>query len=166
MKRWYLVHTKPRKERVAEQNLQRQGYEVYLPLIQQPRRRRGRWIEVIDPLFPNYLFVRLQFGWDNIGPIRYTTGVRALVRFTQEPAIVPDEIIESLKSAADRDTGIYRFEEALFKPGDKVMIDQGPLAGLNAIFLAETGQERVLILLEMLGRENQITIERDLLRLA
>ena len=166
MKRWYLVHTKPRKERVAEQNLQRQGYEVYLPLIQQPRRRRGHWLEVIDPLLPSYLFVRLHFGWDNIGPIRYTTGVRELVRFTQEPAIVPEEIIESLKSAADRDTGIYRFEEALFKPGDKVIIDQGPLAGLNAIFLAETGQERVLILLEMLGRENQITVERDLLRLA
>lgn len=166
MKRWYLVHTKPRKERVAEQNLQRQGYEVYLPLIQQPRRRRGHWIEVIDPLFPNYLFVRLRFGWDNIGPIRYTMGVRQLVRFTQEPAIVPEEIIESLKAAADSDTGIYQFKEALFRPGDKVMIDQGPLAGLNAIFLAETGQERVLILLEMLGRENQITIERDLLRLA
>lgn len=166
MKRWYLVQTKPRKERVAEQNLQRQGYEVYLPLIQQPRRRRGHWLEVIDPLFPSYLFVRLHFGWDNIGPIRYTTGVRELVRFTQEPAIVPEEIIESLKSAADRDTGIYRFEEPLFKPGDKVIIDQGPLAGLNAIFLAETGQERVLILLEMLGRENQITVERDLLRLA
>ena len=166
MKRWYLVHTKPRKERVAEQNLQRQGYEVYLPLIQQPRRHRGHWIEAIDPLFPNYLFVRLHFGCDNIGPIRSTTGVRALVRFTQEPAIVPEEIIESLKFAADRDTGIYRVKEALFKPGDKVLIDQGPLASLTAIFLAETGQERVLILLDMLGRENQITVERDLLRLA
>ena len=166
MKCWYLVHTKPRKERVAEQNLQRQGYEVYLPLIQQPRRQRSHWIEAIDPLFPRYLFVHLQPGYDNIGPIRYTTGVHNLVRFTAEPAVVPDHVIESLKQATDHNTGLHHPQTPLFKPGDKVIIDEGPLAGLSAILLAETGEERVVILLEMLGRENRVTVERNLLRLA
>ena len=166
MKYWYLVHTKPRKERVAEQNLQRQSYEVYLPLIQQPRRQRSRWIEAIDPLFPRYLFVRLRPGYDNISSIRYTTGVRNLVRFTAEPTVVPDHIIESIKHAADPNTGLYHPQGPLFEPGDKVIIDKGPLAGLGAIFLAETGQERVVILLEMLGRENRVIVKRDLLRLA
>ena len=166
MKCWYLVYTKLRKERVAEQNLQRQSYEVYLPLIQQPRRQRGRWIEAIDPLFPRYLFVHLQPGYDNMGSIRYTTGVRNLVRFTVEPAVVPDHIIESLKQTADCNTGLHHPQDPLFKPGDKVIIDKGPLAGLSAILLAETGEERVVILLEMLGRENRVTVECDLLRLA
>ncbi len=166
MKCWYLIYTKPFKERVVEQGLQRQSYEVYLPLIQQPRRQRGRWIEVIDPLFPCYLFVRLRPGYDNIGPIRYTTGVRNMVRFTGEPAIVPDHIIESIKQTADHNTGLHHSKGPLFEPGNKVIIDKGPLTGLQGIFLAETGQERVVILLEMLGRENRVTVERNLLRLA
>jgi transcriptional antiterminator RfaH len=166
MKCWYLVYTKPRKERIAEQNFQRQSYEVYLPLIQQPCRQRGRWIEAIDPLFPCYLFLRFQPGYDDIGPIRYTTGVRNIVSFNGEPAVVPDHIIESIRQAADHDTGVHHFKGPLFEPGNKVIIDQGPLTGLQGVFLAETGQERVVILLEMLGRENRVTVERDLLRLA
>lgn len=151
---------------MAEENLQRQGWQVYLPLIRQPRRRRGHWIEVIEPLFPRYLFVRFQSGHDNISPIRYTTGVHNLVRFSEYPATVPDSIVESLQRAADGATGLHYPREPLFKPGDKVIIEQGPLAGLQAILLAETGQERVVILLEMLGRENRLPIKRDLLRLA
>ena len=166
IKRWYLVHTKLRKEMVAEQNLQRQNCEVYLPCIQQPRHRRGRWIDVIEPLFPRYLFVRLRLGYDNIGSIRYTTGVRDLVRFTEEPAIVPDQIVGLLRSTADRDTGLHYSKSPLFEPGDTVIIDKGSFAGLQAIFLAEKGQERAIILLDILGRENRITVKRDLLRLA
>jgi transcriptional antiterminator RfaH len=166
MKHWYLIHTKPRKEMVAEQNLQRQGYEVYLPLIQQPHRRRGHWVEIIEPMFPRYLFVRLRIGYDSIRPIRYTTGVHNLVRFTEEPSVVSEQIVESLKRTADFDTGLHYYKGPLFKPGDAVIVERGPLAGLQAIFLAETGQERVIILLNMLGRENHVTIERDVLRLA
>jgi transcriptional antiterminator RfaH len=166
MRHWYLVHTKPRKERVAEQNLQRQGYDFYLPLIQQPRRRRGQWIEVIEPLFPRYLFVRLRVGYDDIRPIHYTTGVHNLVCFTEEPAIVPDQIIESLRRTADPSTGLHHPKSPMFKPGDTVVVDKSPLAGLQAIFLAETAQDRVIVLLKILGRENRITVERDMLRLA
>lgn len=166
IKHWYLVHTKPRKEKVAEENLQRQNFEVYLPLIQGLRRRRGHWTEVIEPLFPRYLFVHLRFGYDNVYPIRYTMGVDRLVRFGEEPTVVPDQIVDSLRHSADRNTGLHYPNGPLFKPGDTVVIDEGPMAGLRAIFLAETGQQRVSILLEMLGRENRVTINRDLLRLA
>lgn len=166
MKSWYLIHTKPRKETVAEQNLQRQGYEVYLPLIQQPRRRRDQWVEVIEPLFSRYLFVHLQAGQDDFSPIKYTIGVCKLVRFTEQPAVVPDQVVESIRQAADRNTGLHRSHAPLFQPGDTVLIEKGPLAGLHAIFWAETSQERAIILLEILGRENRIVVERDALNLA
>ncbi len=166
MKRWYLIRTKPRKETVAEENLHRQGWEIYLPRIQQRRRRRGRWSEVIEPLFPCYLFVRLHFGFDNISPIRYTTGVQNFVRFSEKPAVVPDEIIESLRRTEDCNKGLRYLNNLPFKPGDNVLIDTGPLAGLQAIFLAEKGQDRVVILFDMLGRENRATVELDVLRSA
>jgi transcriptional antiterminator RfaH len=165
MKHWYLVHTKPRKERVAEQNLLRQGYEVYLPLSRELRRRRDHWADVIEPLFPRYLFLRLGLGNDNTSPVRYTIGVHDLVRFTEDPAIVPDAVVDSLRYAADPNTGLHHPKEPLFALGDTVVIDTGPLAGLQAIFLAETSQERVTILLDLLGRENRIVVKRDILRL-
>lgn len=166
MKRWYLVYSKPRKERVAEENLKRQGYATYLPLIQTTRWRRGRWNPASEPLFPRYLFVRLMPGHDNMSPIRYTIGVSGLVRFNQELAVVKDQIVESLKQMADGNTGLHFRRCPVFARGDSVVIDEGPLAGVQGIFIAESGEERVVILLSMLGRENCISVERHLLRLA
>ena len=88
------------------------------------------------------------------------------MHFTEEPAIVPDQIIESVRRNVDRDTGLHYPKSPVFKPGDTVVVDKGPLVGLQAIFLAKTGQDRVIVLLKMLGRENRITIESDMLRLA
>jgi transcriptional antiterminator RfaH len=166
MKRWYLVRTQPRREHLAKSNLERQGYETYLPLIQESRRRRGHWVDVVEPLFARYLFVRLAVGLDNFGPIRYTTGVHNLVRFGEEFSVVPDHTVDALLRSADRTTGIHQPKHALFEPGNSVFIEQGPFAGLRAIFLAETAQERAVILVEMLGRANRVVVERYVLRVA
>jgi len=166
MKEWYVVYTKPRKEAVAEENLKRQSYEVYLPRISELRRQRGRWKKYIEPLFPRYLFVHLSPGYDDTGPIGYTTGVAMLVRFGDELAVVEDRIVESLKLRADCATGLHCQKAPVFAPGDKVVLDDGPLAGVDAIFEAETGSERVVILLNALGRKNYISVNRDLLRRA
>ena len=78
---WYVVATKLRQETVALQNLKRQSYEVFLPQITLRKRRRGKWQEVIEPLFPGYLFVALEAGVDDAAPIRSTLGCVGLVRF-------------------------------------------------------------------------------------
>lgn len=166
MKCWYLVHTKSRKEILAEENLLRQNFEVYLPFIRQTRRRRGHWAPVIEPLFPRYLFVNLEIGFDNFASIRYTKGVSNMVRFSEEPAVVPDEVVDTLKQAESLDSGLHHSAKSLFKPGDKVFIEDGPFAGMQALFLAQKGEERVVILLNWLGRENRVTVERDLLSVA
>ncbi len=163
---WYLVHTKPRKEWIAKEHLQRQGYDLHLPLIQHLRRQRGRWLNVVEPLFPRYIFVRLTLEHDDFRSIRYTTGVHTLVSFSEAPAIVPDRVVDSLKRAADPNTGLHTLKLPVFAPGNALVIDSGPLAGMQGIFLAETAEERVTILLNILGRENRITLQRDLVRLA
>lgn len=163
---WYLVHTKPRKETVAEENLQRQGFEIYLPLLQQQRRRYGRWVQSIEPLFPRYLFIRLRPGHDDMGPVRYTIGVQNFVRFTEEPAIVPSVIVESIKRTADAHTGLHSPNRLAFQTGDLVIIEDGPLASQQAVVWGESGQERVKILLTILGRETVLTVSKNLLSLA
>jgi len=98
MKPWYAVYTKARQETVAEENLQRQGFETFLPWITQLRRRRGKWLDVTEPLFPRYLFTRLDPAGQDIGPIRSTFGVTRLVTFGDRLRAVPETLIESLGS--------------------------------------------------------------------
>ena len=91
--KWYVVYAKPRSEDVALDNLKRQGFDVYLPKIEQVRRIRKKATKVVVPLFPRYLFIRLDLGRQNISPIRSTRGVCQLVRFSNNPVAIPDEFI-------------------------------------------------------------------------
>lgn len=151
-KSWYLVYTKPRQEALAQANLERQDYGVYLPKVRQMRRRRGKQEAVVEPLFPRYLFIHLDTQSDNWGPIRSTFGVAALVRFGAEPAQVPDELVAHLK-AQEGQEGLHEWAEPKMSVGDRVRVAEGPLKGVEGILLAKSGQERVMLLLEMLGKE-------------
>ncbi len=161
--RWYAVYTKPKGEEIAQVNLERQGFVVYLPRLKEARRRRGRWVGVVEPLFPRYLFVRLELERDNIAPIRSTKGVTGLVRFGLGPAPVPEGFVESLQRAADEASGCQIIDCTLFKKGDEVKILEGPFAGCNAVFQGASGNERVTILLNLMGRDNPVTVSRHLI---
>ena len=151
-KSWYLVYTKPRQEEVAQTNLVRQGYGVYLPHVREARKRQGRRIMVVEPLFPRYLFIRLDTHTDNWGPIRSTLGVASLVRFGQEPARIPDELIDFLR-AREGEAGLHEWAEQEFRSGDRVRVAEGALLGYEGILLARTSRERVVVLLDILGRQ-------------
>lgn len=155
---WYLVHCKPRQERVAEGHLARQGYEVYLPLFRQARRRQGRRVSTVGPMFPRYLFIHLDSRTDNWGPIRSTRGVSALVRFGQEPARVPDGLISFLRGRED-EKGIQTVQIEEFRAGGRVRVTEGPFAGYEGVYVARSGKERVVVLLSILGQETRTQIE-------
>jgi len=165
-KRWYPVHTKARQEAVAEENLCRQGYVVHLPRLRAPKRRRGRWREVIEPLFPGYLFVEMDLALDDPAPIRSTRGATGLVRFGGYARPMPPGVVEGLIAAARcADDGTV-CREQLLAAGDRVEIVDGPLAGLTAVFLAPTGEDRARLLLELLGREHSVVLSRHQLVMA
>ncbi|MGF1548643.1 MAG: transcription/translation regulatory transformer protein RfaH [Thiotrichales bacterium] len=160
MSQWYVIHTKPRQEEVAEDNLRRQEFEVFLPRCEQQKRRRGKWKGVIEPVFPRYLFIHLTFGDQNISTIRSTRGVSGLVRFGEQPTAVPEIFMRTLLAASDPESGLYRVGVELFKPGDAIQVVDGALVGLQGIFKAESGEERVSILLNLLGREHHVELDR------
>jgi len=159
---WYVVHSKPRKEAQAAENLIRQGYATYLPRIKQQKHRRGRWQSVIEPLFPRYLFVHLTEGVDNFTPIRSTLGVTDLVRFGGVVKAVPDTLIAAIQAREDAEQGLHLLDKP-WQPGDEVEITDGAFAGLKGIFQAESSEERVIILLRLLGQDNRIRVKRDAL---
>lgn len=151
-KRWYLVYAKPKKEELARVNLERQGYPAYLPMMRTPRRRSGRRIIRVEPMFPRYLFIHLNTDTDNWAPIRSTLGVVNLVRFGMFPSPVPDDLVAALR-ARDNASGVQEIPLSTFKEGQRVRIEDGPFVGYEGIFLAHTSEERVTILLDIVGKQ-------------
>lgn len=154
---WYVVQTKPCKESLAEENLQRQGFVTYCPHTIQPKRRRQRWQKVLEPLFPRYLFVQLNVGVDNFAPIRSTLGVISLVRFGNQPAVMPASAIASIQEQEQEITGTS-LAHPCWQKGDLVEVIDGPFAGLRGIFQNKEGMERVSLLLDILGQQNRFSI--------
>lgn len=158
---WYLVYCKPRQEGVAKTNLERQGFRAYLPLARVARKRLGRRVPVLEPLFPRYLFIELSTETDNWGPIRSTLGVSTLVRFGGGlPARVPGDLVAGLQQRDDTE-GIQDLMVPQFREGERVRIGSGAMEGYEGIFLARTSKERVSVLLEILGRQAKISVGVD-----
>jgi len=152
---WYVVATKSGEETVAKLNLENQGYPVFLPKLSLKKRRQGRWKDVKEALFPGYLFVSLALGFDDPAPIRSTLGCIGLVSFGRVYTPVPRQLIETLQAAE----AVTNNVEAPFKPGDKVHFVVGPFAGVEAIFDMERGGDRAQVLLHLLGKVQQLTVD-------
>jgi transcriptional antiterminator RfaH len=155
---WYAVYTKSRQERIAQENLERQSFETYLPLMVLSRKRRGEWVETVEPIFSRYLFIRLDPGTTNIASIRSTRGVTGLVQFGNQLAAVPESFVTTLLQTADAENRVHTPEPALFQTGDSVVLTDGPLADLHGIFKATDGNARAIILMSILGAETEVAV--------
>ena len=153
---WHLVYTKLRKEEDAEYHLGNQGFEIYLPRHRVGLRRRGQYTEVIQPLFPRYLFVQLTQGIDNYALIRSTRGAVGLVRIGLDPAIAPQSLIDYLRSNEEQALAPKPLNP--FKIGDKVRVVNGPFAGYEAIYECDRGEDRALILLSLMNQFSKVTL--------
>lgn len=153
MLRWYLIHTKSLAEATARANLERQGYEVHVPRLLQTIRRGQSRSERLMALFPRYVFLHLDEGRQTLKPVHSTTGVSSVVRFGSRYAIVPDEVITGLRDREDPETGLHYLRRMELIRGTQVKVTAGPLEGLEAIYERDAGSDRVLILMELLGRE-------------
>ncbi len=166
MKRnWYLLQTRPRQEWIAQTNLTRQGYENYVPKLLNNVKYRGKYRDIIEPLFPGYLFINLDIESDNWSPIRSTLGVKDFVKFGGRHALVHANLIEQIKSNED-DSGLQKMPTKTFKKGVSVIISQGPLTGYEAIYESATSKGRVIVLLNVLSQEVRMQISKHDLLLA
>ena len=154
---WLLVATKPRAEAVAAEHLARQGFGVCAPELRLKKRRRGQWQWVEEPLFPGYVFVQVAMGHQDTAPIRSTVGCRGLVRFGAAPQPVPLGVMTPLLALKDQPTTL----DATLEHGDRVRIEEGPFIGLEAVFDMPKGEDRVQVLIEVLGGAQRIVLERD-----
>ena len=162
---WYLVHTKPRQEKSAQQNLEQQGYQCYFPTLPSEKLRQGLLAVADEPLFPRYLFIRLGQGdsarsW---APIRSTKGVSRLVSFGIEPAKVDDGLIELLRM---QEASVQGVPERLFKPGELVCLTEGPFAGVEGVCQMADSERRIMVLIELMSKRVAVRVAPASLRKA
>lgn len=150
---WYLIQCKPRQEVRAEQNLRIQNFSCYCPQHMVEKIHRGKKTVIQQPLFPGYLFINLCKLSDNWHAIRSTRGVLRLVTFANEPLPVADAIIDDIQARLSRVAS-----QPLFKEGMPVAITEGPFRDLNAVFCRADGEERAIILLNLLNRQQHLRV--------
>ena len=156
---WFVIHTKPRQEGMAQTNLRREGIETFLPKLRRRRtiRRVRRW--VTGPLFPNYLFAQFEFGTSG-RLVKYANGIINIVSFGGKPAPVDDAIIRAIQSHCEEN--VVTIQPPEFRAGDTVEIQEGPLRGLKGIFERElSDSERVVILLQSIAAAARVEVSRD-----
>ncbi|OPL15867.1 MAG: hypothetical protein AVO38_09250 [delta proteobacterium ML8_D] len=153
-RQWFAIRTQPRKEQVARRHYEQQDFIVYLPLILSFRRHARRVDRVPRPLFPGYVFLHLstdQHYWNTIGS---TIGAIGPVRFGEYYPAVPDWVIDGLHMR-ENENGLISFgtHGSAFKPGDRVSLVMENMEYIEGIFQAARGEDRALILMEILRRE-------------
>ena len=152
MKHWYLVKTKSKQENISILNLENQNFHVYCPhaLINNKN----------VALFPGYIFIQLDKDTQNWSPIRSTKGVLYFVRFGLSYAKIPDNIIKFIK-ANELNTAEKLKNINKFKSGDKVQITDGVFKNCIAIFKSYKSDERVILLMNILGQQQKLTIKQE-----
>jgi transcription elongation factor/antiterminator RfaH len=150
MEQWYALHAKPHKERQVAENLRQHNLEVFLPLVRvnpvNPRAARKR------PYFPCYLFVKADLQAIGLGALQWTPGLRRVVEFDGQPAIVPERFMKELKRRLGEIQAAGGLALDGLDRGDSVRIVAGPFAGYEAVFdFRLPGNERVRVLLELLA---------------
>ncbi|OQW35931.1 MAG: hypothetical protein A4E19_15860 [Nitrospira sp. SG-bin1] len=157
--RWYVLSTKPNHEKQAEQNIRRIGLECFLPLLEEQRAIRHKVRTIIGPLFPGYLFVRINLS-EHYRAVIYARGVRRIVQFGVTPVEVDIGMIDAIKSrvAGSEESVLIKPKE--FSGGELVQIKDGLLGGLEAVFMREmSGHQRAMVLLRTLALQARVVLE-------
>lgn len=156
MKKWYLIKTKSRQEKIAKQNLENQGYVAFCP--------EAIINNKLVVLFPGYIFIQLSKKSQNWSPINSTRGVSHFVRFGIDYARVPTNIIDYIR-ANQNNSADKLLELNNFKSGDTVQISSGVFKNCLAIFKSYKPNERVELMIKLLGRKQHLNINKDIVTL-
>ena len=156
---WYVVRSKVRREEFAQGQLVRRGVETFLPRIAECGRIRSE--PVVSPLFPGYLFARVDLE-TQYSAVIWTPGVHSMVAFGDVPVPVDSGVVEFLKQRC-KGLGLI-VATPRFDVGQEVRVTNGPLAGLHGVVQEHvSGRARVRVLMELLRRRTQVTLPMELL---
>ena len=161
-KHWWVVQTKPQAENLAMSHLEQQGMTTYCPMYQKET-IHGRQVKtIVIPLFPRYGFVLANpIAQHAVHAIRSTRGVNRLLRVGDMPSTMDASIVDEIR---ELEAQHLNQTDRYFKPNDEVRITGGLYQGLEAIYQMDKGLERAVVMLNLLQRETQLTINKTQLK--
>ncbi len=162
--RWYAIYTNPKQEERASSNLEAWGVRTFSPRLREGRRNQftGAMTYVGKPMFPRYIFAQFDAA-ELLHKIWYTRGVDSVLSFGGNPVSIDDEIIALLQARVGEDGYVGLGEQ--FKPGDKVIITDGPLKNFAGVFERNLkDSERVMVLLTAISYQGRLCVEKDLVK--
>ena len=154
IKEWFILQFKANSHRQASKNLNQQGFETFLPLYNTTLRKTSRFITNTRPLFPGYMFVSFDKTEDKWHKINNTYGVARLVTFNSVLKSLPTEFVENLMKRYDSSGKLISIKS--LKKGDQVKIINGPFANLIAKVEEYETDQRIWILMDLMGRKTKI----------
>lgn len=150
---WYAVQYKPSEGDRALANLEYQGAECFFPKIAVEKIRRGKRTSIMEPLFKGYLFVNVDTADPLWSKIRSTRGVSRLVAFAGKPASIDADIIQYIRASVDRLN-----EQGGISKGQLLKLHDGPFRGLEAVFQRYDGDERAVVLISFMQKQQLIKV--------
>lgn len=153
---WYVVQTHPRQEKRALLDLERQGYQCYLPMLSVKLNQQTELMLKHEPLFPRYLFI--VFDTDltvaSLAPIHLTPSVSRLMTFRQKPVKVDPALINFLKI---NDKQFRANIDRLFDSGEHEELMGGAFAEIHPVYFITEGVKRSHALIQFLSKSMDIT---------
>lgn len=159
---WFVVQTQTNAEAKAVRNLARQGFETYLPRYLKIRRHARKVERIAAPLFPRYLFVRIDMASQRWRSIQSTVGVSHLVLNGSDPASVSPQVMRALKAREDQGGFVRLDMQPRLYPGEKVRIMAGAFEDNFGLFEGLSDRDRVSVLLDLLGRKVRVSLDADM----
>jgi transcription antitermination factor NusG len=154
---WYAAYTSANHEkRVAEQFVQR-SVEYFLPLYRSVRRWKDRKVNLQRPLFPGYVFVRIELR--NRLKVLQVPGVAKLISFNGTPAALPQGEVDALRTSLLK--GAHAQPHPYLAIGRQVMVTKGPMAGLQGVLKRKKGNARLVVSIELIQRAMAVEIDED-----
>jgi len=150
---WYAIQHKPAQGDRALQHLQNQDIPCFYPKIEVEKIKAGKRSKKLEPLFPGYLFVNLEQTDPVWAKLRSTRGVIRVVGFANKPAAIEDDVIQHIKDSLDKVA-----ETGGIKQGEPVELDDGPFKGISAIFQAYDGEERAIVLINFMQKQQMVKV--------
>ena len=156
---WYIVQFKPNSHKIAVRNLERQGFETFLPMHEITRRTAVKFETVIRPLFAGYMFVACDPEKAPWRQINSTHGISRMLSFAGRLKPMPEPLITGLRARCDNIGKVMPLEN--LEKGQLVEMHSGPFANFIATVEQMTGDARVWVLLEFLGKETRVQVDRQ-----
>ena len=161
-KKWYILQFKPNSHHQATKNLNRQGFETFLPLYDNTTRKASRFISTRKPLFPGYMFIKFDRVENDWHKINNTYGVSRLITFNSILKPIPTIFVDNLMKRYDLSGKLLPIKK--LKKGDQVTVSKGPFANFVATVEKYEDEQRIWILMDLMGRETKIHTSSDALQ--